>query len=73
MEAEVGSVQMNAEFYNALSELFRRGRLHKQFKDDYQTVEQLCLTLRLILDNIEKVRRFYRFEKIKHDFAPLCF
>lgn len=55
METEIGNAEINAHFYNALDELFKRGKLHKHFKDDYQTIENLCLFLRLILDNIEKV------------------
>jgi hypothetical protein len=55
MEAEIGNAEIDTDFYIALGELFRRGRLDKHYTGDYHAVEHLCLTLRLILDNVERV------------------
>lgn len=55
MEAETGNTEIESSFYEALAELFKRGRLSSHFSSDYDTIDQLCLVLKLILDKIESV------------------
>jgi hypothetical protein len=55
MEAETSGSELGPDFYNALTELLYRGNIHKHYENDYNIVENLCLVLRLILDNVEKI------------------
>lgn len=55
MEAEILNLQIDSGFYDALNELFKRGRVEEHYSNDYHAIENLCLFLRLILDNLEKM------------------
>lgn len=55
MEAEMENLEIGSDFYKALTELFHRGNLHELYANDYKAIENLCLVLRLILDNVEKI------------------
>lgn len=54
MEAEIVNSEISTDFYDALTEMFKRGELDKRYSDDYYAIENLCLLLRLILDSLEK-------------------
>lgn len=58
MGPEMGNAEIDSTFYDALTELFRRGKLNEHYSNDYYTIEHLCLVLRLILDNVEKISSF---------------
>ena len=46
--------EIGPDFYEALAELFYRGKLEDYCSNDYLAVEHLCQLLGLVLDDLEK-------------------